>query len=77
MAFPSHSLPRDEALAQINEAVHKPAARLRTRGFSGSRRHGDGRRRSEAPFSQEEIRIDTVARQKQSLHAPATGSDFD
>jgi predicted nucleotidyltransferase component of viral defense system len=33
LVFPDHSLPRDEALAQINEAIRHASARLKTRGF--------------------------------------------
>jgi len=33
VVFPNHSLPRDQALAQINEAIRKAARRLKTRGF--------------------------------------------
>lgn len=33
LVFPDHSLPRDEALARINEAIRQSAERLRTRGF--------------------------------------------
>jgi predicted nucleotidyltransferase component of viral defense system len=33
LVFPDHSLPRDQALAQINAAVRQASARLKTRGF--------------------------------------------
>ena len=33
LAFPDHSLPRDEALAHINEAIRRSAERLKARGF--------------------------------------------
>lgn len=33
LVFPDHSLPRDEALARINEAIRQSAERLKTRGF--------------------------------------------
>ncbi len=33
LVFPNHSLPRDQALAQISEAIRKAAQRLKTRGF--------------------------------------------
>lgn len=33
LVFPDHSLPRDEALAHINEAIRRSAERLKTRGF--------------------------------------------
>jgi predicted nucleotidyltransferase component of viral defense system len=33
LVFPDHSLPRDKALARINEAIRRAADRLRTRGF--------------------------------------------
>jgi predicted nucleotidyltransferase component of viral defense system len=33
LVFPNYSLPRDQALAQINEAIRKAAQRLKTRGF--------------------------------------------
>jgi hypothetical protein len=33
LVFPDHSLPRDHALAQINEAIRQASARLKTRGF--------------------------------------------
>jgi Nucleotidyl transferase AbiEii toxin, Type IV TA system len=33
LVFLDHSLPRDQALAQINEAVRQASARLKTRGF--------------------------------------------
>ena len=33
LVFPDHSLPRDEALARINEAIRQSAERLRARGF--------------------------------------------
>jgi predicted nucleotidyltransferase component of viral defense system len=33
LVFPDHSLPRDQALAQINEAVRQASARLKIRGF--------------------------------------------
>src|ERR1700686_3533357 len=33
LVFPDHALPRDQALAQINEAIHQASARLKTRGF--------------------------------------------
>ncbi len=33
LVFPDHSLPRDQALAQINEAIRQASARLKTRGF--------------------------------------------
>ena len=33
LVFPDHSLPRDEALARINEAIGQSAERLRARGF--------------------------------------------
>ncbi|MDP2882601.1 MAG: nucleotidyl transferase AbiEii/AbiGii toxin family protein [Azonexus sp.] len=33
LVFPDHRLPRDEALAQINEAIRRSAERLKTRGF--------------------------------------------
>jgi predicted nucleotidyltransferase component of viral defense system len=33
LVFPDHSLPRDQALAQINEAVRQVSARLKIRGF--------------------------------------------
>lgn len=33
LVFPDHSLPRDEALARINETIRQSAERLRARGF--------------------------------------------
>jgi predicted nucleotidyltransferase component of viral defense system len=33
LVFPDHSLPRDQTLAQINEAIRQASARLKTRGF--------------------------------------------
>lgn len=33
LVFPNHSLPRDEALARINEAIRQSSERLKTRGF--------------------------------------------
>lgn len=33
LVFPDHSLPRDEALARINEAILQSAERLKARGF--------------------------------------------
>ncbi|MHB1529880.1 MAG: nucleotidyl transferase AbiEii/AbiGii toxin family protein [Acidiferrobacteraceae bacterium] len=33
LVFPDYSLPRDEALARINEAIRQSAERLRARGF--------------------------------------------
>jgi predicted nucleotidyltransferase component of viral defense system len=33
LVFPDHSLPRDQALAQINEAIRQASARLKNRGF--------------------------------------------
>jgi predicted nucleotidyltransferase component of viral defense system len=33
LVFPDHSLPRDQALAQINEAVRQASASLKNRGF--------------------------------------------
>ena len=33
LVFPNHSLPRDQALAQINEAIRQASARLKARGF--------------------------------------------
>ena len=33
LVFPDHSLPRDKALARINEAIRHAAERLKTRGF--------------------------------------------
>lgn len=33
LVFPDHSLPRDQALAQINEAIRQASVRLKTRGF--------------------------------------------
>ncbi|MGK2914567.1 MAG: nucleotidyl transferase AbiEii/AbiGii toxin family protein [Porticoccaceae bacterium] len=33
LVFPNHSLPRDEALARINEAIRQSAERLKARGF--------------------------------------------
>ncbi|QKE41599.1 MAG: nucleotidyl transferase AbiEii/AbiGii toxin family protein [Ferrovum myxofaciens] len=33
LVFPDHSLPRDEALARINEAIRQSAERLKARGF--------------------------------------------
>ena len=33
LVFPDHSLPRDEALAHINEAIRRSAERLKARGF--------------------------------------------
>lgn len=33
LVFTDHSLPRDEALARINEAIRQSAERLKTRGF--------------------------------------------
>ena len=33
LVFTDHSLPRDEALARINEAIGQSAERLRARGF--------------------------------------------
>jgi predicted nucleotidyltransferase component of viral defense system len=33
LVFTDHSLPRDQALAQINEAIRQTSARLKTRGF--------------------------------------------
>ena len=33
LVFPAHVLPRDEALARINEAIRQAAERLRKRGF--------------------------------------------
>ncbi|MDD2657925.1 MAG: nucleotidyl transferase AbiEii/AbiGii toxin family protein [Candidatus Pacebacteria bacterium] len=33
LVFPDHTLPRDEALARINEAVQQAAERLKIRGF--------------------------------------------
>jgi hypothetical protein len=33
LVFPDHSLPRDEALARINEAIRQAAERLRARDF--------------------------------------------
>ena len=36
LVFPDHSLPRDQALAQINEAIRQASARLQTRGFQVS-----------------------------------------
>ncbi|MGA2189207.1 MAG: nucleotidyl transferase AbiEii/AbiGii toxin family protein [Steroidobacteraceae bacterium] len=33
LVFPDHSLPRDQALAQINEAIRQASSRLKTRGF--------------------------------------------
>jgi hypothetical protein len=33
LVFPNYSLPRDQALARINEAIRKAAQRLKTRGF--------------------------------------------
>lgn len=33
LVFPDHSLPRDEALTRINEAIQQSAERLKTRGF--------------------------------------------
>jgi predicted nucleotidyltransferase component of viral defense system len=33
LVFTDHSLPRDQALAQINEAIRQASARLKTRGF--------------------------------------------
>jgi len=33
LVFPDHSLPRDEALAHINEAIRQSAERLKARGF--------------------------------------------
>jgi predicted nucleotidyltransferase component of viral defense system len=33
LVFPDHSLSRDQALAQINEAVRQASARLKIRGF--------------------------------------------
>ena len=33
LGFPDHVLPRDEALARINEAIRQAAERLRKRGF--------------------------------------------
>jgi hypothetical protein len=33
LVFPDHSLPRDQALAKINEAVRQASARMKTRGF--------------------------------------------
>jgi predicted nucleotidyltransferase component of viral defense system len=43
LVFPDHSLPRDQALAQINEAVRQASARLK---ISGSHRYCDWRRRN-------------------------------
>jgi predicted nucleotidyltransferase component of viral defense system len=34
LVFPDHTLPREEALARINEAIRKAAERLAARGFS-------------------------------------------
>ena len=33
LVFVDHSLPRDQALAQINEAIRQASTRLKTRGF--------------------------------------------
>ena len=33
LVFPDHTLPRDQALMRINEAVREASARLKTRGF--------------------------------------------
>lgn len=33
LVFPDHTLPRDEALAHINEAIRQAAERLKKRGF--------------------------------------------
>ena len=33
LVFPDHSLPRNQALAQINEAIRQTSVRLKTRGF--------------------------------------------
>ena len=33
LVFPDHTLPRDEALARINEAIRQAAERLKKRGF--------------------------------------------
>ena len=33
LVFPDHTLPRDEALARINEAIRQAAERLKTRGL--------------------------------------------
>lgn len=33
LVFPDHSMPRDEALARINEAIRQSAERLKARGF--------------------------------------------
>ena len=33
LVFPDHALPRDAALASINEAIHNAAKRLKVRGF--------------------------------------------
>ena len=37
LVFPDHTLPRDEALARINEAIRQAAERLKKRGFQHSR----------------------------------------
>src|SRR6187401_2364607 len=33
LVFPDHTLPRDEALTRINDAIRKAAERLKKRGF--------------------------------------------
>ena len=33
LVFPDHTLPRDEALARIDEAIRQAAERLKKRGF--------------------------------------------
>jgi predicted nucleotidyltransferase component of viral defense system len=42
LVFPDHSLPRDQALGQINEAVRQASARLKTRHLWRQARRGIG-----------------------------------
>ena len=39
LVFPDHTLPRDEALARINEAVRQAAERLKKRGLQVHENH--------------------------------------
>jgi predicted nucleotidyltransferase component of viral defense system len=48
LVFTDHRMPRDEALAKINEAVKAAAQRLKKGGFSGPCSHRRGCRRDEA-----------------------------
>lgn len=64
LVFPDHTLPRDEALARINEAIRQAAERLKKRGFH-TRASGSSRGNQVAGAS----RLDSGQGRSQLRHA--------